>query len=287
MTMNKLLIYIVVSAGLFLSACKQNTEKQSVSFEPEKVSGKGTLVIIGGGERTDDIMKTIIHYGGGENARVLVVPFASGEADIVAPHQRDQFLSLGCKSADYLICGRDEVDKEENLRKLDSVTVVFFSGGDQLRLVNHLEGTKFMARIREIYDKGGVVSGTSAGAAVMSKVMITGEQRSVPSAESPFDKIEKGDVVTSQGFGFLKNIIIDQHFLIRKRQNRLFSVLKDYPAFRGIGIDESTAIVVKPDNTIDVVGESQVLIFEPVYQSPNELNEFVIKILKQGDSYRL
>ncbi len=285
--MNKLLVYVTLSMGLLFAACRSAEEKRPASFQSEQVSGKGVLVIIGGGERTDDIMKTILYYGGGEKARVLVVPFASGEADIVAPLQRDQFLSFGCRSADYLICGHDEVNKEENLRKLDSVNVVFFSGGDQLRLVHHLEGTKFLAKIREIYDRGGVVSGTSAGAAVMSRVMITGQQRSAPPEEPSFDKIEQGDVVTSQGFGFLEHIVIDQHFLIRKRQNRLFSVLKDYPAFRGIGIDESTAIVVKPDNTIEVVGESQVLIFEPVYRAPDELNEFVVKILKHGDTYRL
>lgn len=285
--MKKITIYAFFLIALF-SSCKTESKKQFTAFEPENISGKGTLVIIGGGERTDDIMKTIIRYGGGEeNARVLVVPFASGEADIVAPFQSNQFRALGCKSADYLICEPDELDTDENLKKLDNVTIVFFSGGDQSRLVKHLEGTRFLQKIHEIYESGGVVSGTSAGAAVMSKIMITGRQQSDLSEEPAFDKIKKGDVLTTQGLGFLKNIVIDQHFLIRKRQNRLFSVLKDYPTLRAIGIDESTAIVVKPDNTIDVVGESQVLIFEPVYQESDELNEYIVKILKNGDSYHL
>lgn len=286
--MKKTSIYTVLVIALVFLSCKTGNKEQQVAYEPEIVFGKGTLVIIGGGERTDEIMKTIIHYGGGEdNARVMVLPFASEEDSIIAPFQSGQFRSLGSKSADYLICSREEIDKEENLKKLDSINVIFFSGGDQVRLAKHLEGTKFFQKIREIYENGGVVSGTSAGAAVMSRIMITGRQASDPSDEPAFDKIEKGDVLTAQGFGFLNNIIIDQHFLIRKRQNRLFSVLKDHPTLRGVGIDESTAIVVKPDNTMDVVGESQVLIFEPIYQKNKELNEYTVKILQNGDSYQL
>lgn len=286
--MHKLTIYAFLLIALLSSACKKTEDKQQyTTFEAENVSGKGVLVIIGGGERPDDIMKTIIRYGGGEeNARVLVIPFASGEPDVVAPYQMNEFQALGCK-ADYLICEPEEVDLDENLKKLDSVNVVFFSGGDQTRLVQYLEGTKFLQKIHKIYENGGVVSGTSAGAAVMSEVMITGKQYSDESESPAFDKIQKGDVLTSNGFGFLKNIIIDQHFIIRKRENRLFSVLKDYPTFRGIGIDEATAIVIKPDNTMSVVGKSQVLVFEPVYRKPNELDEYVIKILKDGDNYEL
>lgn len=286
--MHKLTIYAFLLIALLSSACKKTEDKQQyTTFEAENVTGKGVLVIIGGGERPDDIMKTIIRYGGGEeNARVLVIPFASGEPDVVAPYQMNEFQALGCK-ADYLICEPEEVDLVENLKKLDSVNVVFFSGGDQTRLVQYLEGTKFLQKIHKIYENGGVVSGTSAGAAVMSEVMITGKQYSDESESPAFDKIQKGDVLTSNGFGFLKNIIIDQHFIIRKRENRLFSVLKDYPTFRGIGIDEATAIVIKPDNTMSVVGKSQVLVFEPVYRKPNELDEYVIKILKDGDNYEL
>lgn len=272
---------------LIFITCSTANKKRHATFEHENIKAKGTLVIIGGGERTDEIMETIIRYGGGKNARVLVVPFASGEAEIIAPYQSNQFKSLGCKSADYILCDSNEIDSEENLNKLDSMTVVFFSGGDQQRLVNRLEGTKFLNKIREIYKNGGVVSGTSAGAAAMSRVMITGVQLSASEGEPAFGKIAKEDVETSTGFGFLKNVIIDQHFLIRKRQNRLFSVLKDNPTLRGIGIDESTAIVVKPNSTIDVVGQAHVLIFEPVYEEKEELREYIIKVLKEGDSYRL
>lgn len=286
--MHKLTIYAFLLIALLSSACKKSEDKQQyTTFEAENVSGKGVLVIIGGGERTDDIMKTIIRYGGGEeNARVLVIPFASDEPEISGPFLVNQFETFGSK-ADFLICEPEEVDLVENLEKLDNVNVVFFSGGDQNRLVKYLEGSEFLQKIRSIYENGGVVSGTSAGAAVMSEVMITGKQYSDESETPAFDKIQKGDVLTSKGFGFLKNIIIDQHFIIRKRENRLFSVLKDYPAFRGVGIDEATAIVIKPDNTMSVVGKSQVLVFEPIYRNPNELDEYVIKILKDGDNYEL
>ena len=287
MNKTQLALSAFLAMALLLTACSRTQKKENLAFEPETISAKGLLIIIGGGERTDEIMKTIVDYGGGEDARVLVVPFASDEPEDIGSYQTSQFLTFGCKSADYLFCERSEIDNPEHLQKLDSTTVVFFSGGDQMRLADFLHGTRFLARIREIYDKGGVVSGTSAGAAIMSKIMITGKQRSDSLENSVFDKIEKGDVITSQGLGFLKNIIIDQHFVIRKRHNRLFAVLKDYPTLRGIGIDEATAIVVKPDNTMQVIGNNQVLVFEPVYREPDELNEYIVKILENGDSYQL
>jgi cyanophycinase len=120
-------------------------------------------------------------------------------------------------------------------------------------------GTAVETAILEAYNKGATISGTSAGAAVMSKIMITGNQ--LKNKASSFSTIEEGNVETSRGLGFLTNVIIDQHFLIRSRHNRLLSLVIEHN-ITGIGIDESTAILVK-GNDVEVIGESQVLVIRP------------------------
>lgn len=273
---------------LLLSSCSHSV-KSELKYEPEKIESKGTLVIEGGGDNIEGILKTIINYGGGENAKVLVVPFASGIAEETGIIQSEEFRALGCKDVEYISCEKESVDSPESLAKLDGVTAIFFSGGDQAVLSDFIEGTKFLEKIWGIYKSGGVVSGTSAGAAIMSRVMLTGEQKSDPTNSQIFNSIIEKDVETAKGFGFLNNIVIDQHFLKRKRQIRLISVLMDNPGLRGIGIDEDAAIVVKPDNTIEVIGDNHVMLFEPyrpTANAENKVTSFKLTILASGDTYQ-
>ena len=282
-------LFTAIIILLHLASCSNQNQQSELQYEPENIDSKGTLVIEGGGDRIEVILKTIINYSGGENSKVLVVPFASGVAEETGIKQSEEFRVLGCKSADYIFCEKDSIDSPSSLAKLDGVTAIFFSGGDQVVLSDYLEGTKFLERIREIYKDGGVVSGTSAGAAIMSRVMLTGEQRSDTTNSQIFNTIEKGDVITAKGFGFLENIVVDQHFLKRKRQIRLISVLMDNPGLRGIGIDEETAIVVKSDNTIEVIGDNKAMLFEPykAVNSNGDVSSFKLTVLNPGDIYKL
>ena len=272
---------------LHFTSCTQN-EKSDLEYLPEKIDSKGTLVIEGGGDRIEVILKTIIKYGGGDSAKLLVVPFASGVAEETGIKQSAEFRGLGCTNSDYIYCSKDSIDSPESLAKLDGVTAIFFSGGDQVILSDYLEGTKFLEKIREIYKNGGVISGTSAGAAIMSRIMLTGTSASDTSDMPEFNYIKEKDVITAQGFAFLNNIIIDQHFITRKRQVRLINVLLDNPGYRGIGIDEEAAIVVKPDNTMEVIGTNKVMVFEPYKPSAKDsgtVNSFKLTILSSGDKY--
>jgi len=107
-----------------------------------------------------------------------------------------------------------------------------------------------------------VISGTSAGAAIMSNIMITGNEHIWDDSTRKFTTIQKGNIEATQGFGFIEDVIIDQHFVRRKRHNRLISMVLENPDQVGIAIDESTAIVVYPDRTIEVLGEYTVLVYD-------------------------
>lgn len=254
---------------------------------------KGNLVIIGGGSRPDYIMSKIVDLAGGKNAKIMIIPNASSEELDVAIHQKKEFEKSKPKSVDYIIFNNKDADKY--LNKMNGVTGVFFSGGDQTKLIKSLEKTKLFDKIKEIYNKGGVISGTSAGAAVMSNVMITGEEISTKKAEGDFLSIKDNNVKTSQGFGFVTKAIIDQHFIKRKRQNRLISLSIENPNLPCIGIDESTAIIVKDDDTFEVLGESNVMIFDSSKTKNINKDKYgnfsvenlIIHLLQSGQKYDL
>ncbi|MFZ1520084.1 MAG: cyanophycinase, partial [Ignavibacteriaceae bacterium] len=177
--------------------------------------------------------------------------------------EQNAFNKLGAK-ADYILFTKETADDEANLKKMDWANAVFFTGGDQSDLTRDMLGTKLLQKVFDIYNNGGTIGGTSAGAAVMSEVMITGNELINKDSTVSFVTIERGNVEVKTGFGFLKNAIVDQHFLKRKRHNRTISSLIEHPNLFGIAIDESTAIIVYPDETFEVIGSYQVLVYDPV-----------------------
>lgn len=222
---------------------------------------QGYLVIIGGGDRPESIMKKIIELAG-HKPSVLIIPHASSEPIETGERLKKEFRELGVEDIHVFMGDQQKANDEAYLRQLVNSNIVFFSGGDQNRLTKNLLNTKLLAMIKLIYQKGGVISGTSAGAAVMSQIMITGDEAKNKDKDNPFCLIEAGNVVTAEGFGFLNQVIIDQHFIKRKRLNRLISLVLENPTKLGIGIDESTAIIVYPQQIFEVIGESQVMVFD-------------------------
>ncbi len=144
-----------------------------------------------------------------------------------------------------------------------------------------------MERIHQMHRNGAVISGTSAGAAVMCDPMLAGGHRAVPEGKNPstYGVIAENDVVWEEGFGFIPEVIIHQHFTVRKRFASLFSALLDNPTIPGVGIDESTAIDVFPDGTFEVVGETNVMVIEPKFKK-SETPQFNVLILYSGDKYK-
>jgi cyanophycinase len=256
---------------------------------------RGHLFIIGGGERPADMMKKFVSLASAcGSGRIVVFPMASSVPDEVGREQAEELEALGAKDVTFHILTREEALKPENSALLDGVGGVFFSGGVQTRLTDILQGTPLHQKLLRAYAGGAVIGGTSAGAAVMSEVMITGDERREVEEGREFSTLEADNIVTVPGLGFIKSAVIDQHFVRRKRHNRLISLICENTELLGIGIDESTAVWVKPDSTMEVVGSGCVLIYDASEASVSILpdrsfssHNMVFHILKEGDIFDL
>jgi cyanophycinase len=224
---------------------------------------KGYLFIIVGGERDAPLMKRYIELAGGfGTGRIVIFTMASGVPQETGPALLSEFKGNGAKDVVTYQLTRDEAMKPDSAKILDGVGGVWFAGGDQSRLTAALLNSPIHKRMLELYEKGCIIGGTSAGAAVMSEVMITGDEKRTAKEDDQWQVIWAANIVQVRGFGFVKNAIIDQHFVTRRRHNRLISIVLENPKLVGVGIDESTAVLVRPDGRYEVLGENQVIIYD-------------------------
>jgi cyanophycinase len=231
-----------------------------ISCKPEIKSSEGKLFIIGGGEKSDSMLSELVSLAGvKDQGYMFVLPMASSLPDSAIIWAREDFGNSGVRKITGFNFRKGDIPPQDKLDSLRSAKLIFISGGDQDRFMNAVLGTKVMDAIMEDWRNGAVISGTSAGAAVMSKKMITGNQLRHPDLEGSFPTIEAGNVEIKDGLGFLKDVIIDQHFIKRQRLNRLISVSIENPEVLCVGIDESTAIIVDR-NQATVTGVGQVVV---------------------------
>ena len=268
MKKTSLAVVIAILLALPLASCGQKSpvKAQPVPAQPEPA--KGYLFIIGGGDRPEAMMKQFIGLADRfQSGKIVIYTMASSVPDESGPAYVDEFKKLGAKNAVWENLTHDQALVEDNTAVLKDAGGVYFSGGDQAWLTAALLDTPIHKKIMDLYQQGAVIGGHSAGAAVMSEVMITGDERRKPGGEEvecdKFRTIEAGTIITSRGFGLLTTAVIDQHFIARKRYGRLFSVIAEHPDLLGVAIDEATAIVLGPDGVFDVVGQSGVLILDP------------------------
>jgi cyanophycinase len=231
-----------------------------LAFAQQGAAAKGSLFIIGGGDKSPELIQELIKTADMKSKDyVVVLPMSSGfpERSFEAIQQE-----LSVATRNHIACFNFDASKVNDQKWLDSLTgarLIYITGGDQNRFMKVVLNTPVYKAIHQAYQNGATVAGTSAGAAVMSKYMITGEQLLGDTAyKATFDQLRFGNVEFQEGLGLLDSVIIDQHFVKRSRYNRLISALAAHPGFDCIGIDEGTAIIVK-QKKIRVAGESQVL----------------------------
>jgi cyanophycinase len=215
---------------------------------PVHAQSPGAIVAVGGGGTTETIVQRTLALAGGRDAVVVVLPQSSALAN-AGDSSVKMWLAAGVKSARTLDFG------EPGAREvLAAASLIWIPGGDQNRFMKAITGTGLDDVIRARHRAGVVVGGTSAGAAVLSALMITGE--------ADLHSLGAGTTVLGKGLGLWSGGIFDQHFLQRQRNNRLLSAVLDHPDLIGVGIDEATAVILR-DGQLEVVGRSAVVVYDP------------------------
>jgi cyanophycinase len=256
-------LYIFLACSLVLMGCADDVSNEGDDLFVKKVdkefagAPKGTLFAIGGGKRPADLIKALVESAGDQSGYIMVFSQSSMEPDSsfhyiakdFAPHPHMTLVHV----------------KGEGLRTslIDSVRkapIIFITGGDQNRFLETVHAAVRKA-IKEAYYAGSTIGGTSAGAALMSAIMLTGDQRDWPNYESTYSQLNHNNAIYSQGLGLLDSTIIDQHFVTRSRYNRLISALADTGFPSAVGVDEATALVYTA-KYCTVVGDNQVVLMK-------------------------
>ncbi len=220
---------------------------------------RGTLFIIGGGSISDSLRMQMLKAAGWKKGDIIaVVTLASGLGDRAFSGSNEAFKRL--TGADCMKFDSAAITDPLKLDSLAKAKVIYLGGGSQGRFMELIAGTNVKQVITQAYYNGALVGGSSAGAAVMSKKMVTGYGLRDTAYASTFKIIQKGNIEIKEGLGLLDSVIIDQHFVYRSRHNRMLSAVMEFPGFQCIGIDESTAIIVK-NGKATVAGDSQVIVY--------------------------
>lgn len=248
---------------------------------------KGTLLILGGAEdkvnAPPDIMDQTQEFTRYKILSELVPDSKKKMIEIVTTGSEIQnevkktyqkvFLEIGYSNIGFIpIKNRTEANDKNYLKRLEQAGTLFFTGGDQFRLSTILGGTPFIELTKERYhqDKNFIIAGTSAGAMVMSSVMITGGGLT--------EALMYRNLFTSSGFGFLPSCMIDTHFIKRGRFGRLAHAIIMNPEQLGIGLGEDTALIIQNGIDAECSGSGMVVLIDG-----RNINQTNITSAKEGE----
>jgi len=252
-----------------------------------------TLIVIGGHEDKVGnklILKEVARRV--NSGRLVVTTVASKEPDGLFEQYERVFRSIGVKHLAKLeINNRSEAADDRKVRILDDASAVFFTGGDQLKITSQIGDSLVFRRVTEIYEAGGVIAGTSAGASVMCETMI------VNGGSETSHRVEDS-LKLAPGLGLIGGVIIDQHFAERGRMGRLLGAIAQNPKNIGVGIDEDTAIVIEREQRFYVLGSGAVYVVDgegitysniAEEEADKAVSMYNVKlhVLSQGDKFEL
>ena len=254
---------------------------------------KGTLIIIGGHEEREPsseraILKEVAARVDGGKLVLATVASHHPEGYFEEYQRAFRDLDVG-ELVELYVEDRSEAGDQDKLRVLDDAAGVFFSGGDQLRITSQIGDSAIEEKVRRLYERGGVIAGTSAGASVMSETML------VKGTSQETHRI--GDLHMAPGLGLIRDVIIDQHFAERGRFGRLIGAVAHNPRVLGIGVDENTAAVVE-GGSLTVLGSGAVYIVDGSRVTYSNLAEarsevtlsmhnMTVHVLAEGDRFDL
>src|SRR5712691_2669061 len=271
-----------LSALLALPAVPGLPALPALSADPVvKGPQRGALVIVGGGKVGRDILGRLFDLAGGKDAPLVVIPTANGQDEYPADWSGQKvFKDFGGTSITVLHTrDRAVADSEAFVRPITTARAVWFVGGRQWRLVDAYAHTRTQREVERVLERGGVVAGSSAGASILSSYMVRGAR------ENNFIMMAPG---YEEGFGLIKGVAIDQHMLTRNRQDDLEEVVARHPDVLGIGLDESTAIIIQGQE-FEVVGASKIAIHDgrSVRAERQERNGKKYYFMGPGEKYDL
>jgi len=257
-------------------------------------SQTGSLFIIGGGHKTDQLMQQLVMTAQIQpDDYIAILPMSTTEPDTSYYYIKEDFGRVCKNRVISFNFTKDDVNKTSWLDSVRHAKLIYITGGDQSRFMNIVLHTPIQQAIKDAYKNGATVAGTSAGAALMSYHMLTGNQLLGDTTyESTFPKLWNNNVEVKEGLGLLDSAIIDQHFIARSRYNRLLTAIAKYPTLPCIGIDEGTAIIVH-GNIIKVAGTSQVIVFSDPRNLRVTNNGYIkfddvkMSVYTEGDEFRL
>ena len=274
---------------------------------------KGKMIIIGGGvdkgsfteqEFTDQVENNLNFFEKGilrrllnesaerPNSRIEIVPTASKIPKIVGDEYAKAFRFLGAENVGVLnIVNRTECENPGVLERVKKAGIVFFTGGDQLRLTSIIGGTSLHEILLQKYmNEPFIYAGTSAGAACVSKQMIY--------QGSSSEALQKGEIKITSGLGFIDNVTIDTHFVKRGRIGRLFQAVVSNPKTLGLGLGEDTGLLIKNGHTMEAIGSGLVILVDGrkitdtnitdiSMGDPISINNLIVHVMSKGDVYQL
>ena len=280
--MKKISYYSILFVILIINPLFGQSSKQvTTTIGPSN----GTLIILGGGDLSESLIKRFIQLGGGLDAPMVIIPTADGQDNYDDNFGEAGMLKkIGATNVKVLhTTDREIANTESFVEPLIDAKVVWFSGGRQWRLIDAYKNTLTEKMLWKVLENGGVIGGSSAGATIQGSFLVRGDTRN--------NQIMMGD--HQEGFGFLKNAAIDQHVLARNRHFDMIEILTQRPELLGIGIDESTGIIVN-GNQFEVIGESYVVVYDGSFWSRegSDLkkipeNTVLFYFLRAGDKYDL
>ena len=254
---------------------------------------KGKLFIIGGGDRPPSLMKALVAASGlKQEDYVVVLPMSSASPDTGYYYFKADLEPVCTNAIVNFNFTAEKVNDKNWLDSLMKAKLIFITGGDQDRFMKTISNTPVYKAIHIAYQNGATIAGTSAGAAVMSEHMITGNELTDTTYRATFRKVVDGNIEIKPGLGLLSTAVIDQHFIVRSRYNRLLSALAKFPDLTCIGIDEETAVIVHGNN-VEVAGLRQVVVMRKPEQLAIttggliKLKEMQFSIYTDGDQFKI
>jgi cyanophycinase len=236
------------------------------------------LMLVGGGSTPPAALTRFVEWAGNQKANFLIVTWAGDEPEASYKWMQEEltpFHPAAIVAAPFGPMMKDPAQKALFLNQLSQATAVFFTGGDQNRAMDVISDETVLSALRQRYQEGVAFGGTSAGTAIMSKIMITGE--------GDFTVVNWNQVKTREGLGVLPGVIVDQHFVRRQRENRLMGLVLHYRTLLGIGVDENNAFAVEGNRFGEAFGPTQVVVMDG--RDPS--GKLSLELLKAGDRYDL